>query len=287
MSTSPASGTFAKLPPGILEDVCKHVSDQSSLRNLRLVCQSFNKASSPFAFSSIHISAFSRSLKNLHALAGSPLARHVTLFEYHPDELPDWTRAEWPSKISDLEKSEFCSSRVESAWNEFCCLRSQQHAWRQDAEGEQLKHYLVRFPNVTEASVQKANRDLSSRRNVNLKPFWKYYVHHTLVGPDDWQHVWKDDWREIEGRNETEGIFTLLFLGAVGLRNQHPGIKPTTTLRLHLTTWVRFDDLITTAYGGTAPLNHAARYESILAAFKPLEFLDLNCPAAPQDTPQD
>jgi hypothetical protein len=305
----------AQIPIELLQIIFQDATPES-LRTYRLVDRQWCAASTPYVFARFHTSLFSRSLNKLSALAQSPLAKHVKAIDFHSDQLPNYTRQEWESKIDrrpnistfrndldeqadwsqttrrykQLPRHNYTPAQLEAGWSAFQKYCIEQKRWIDGQAGLILKDCLARLHNLSEVVISRA-KPFSGR--VNDMPFWRNVMGEILVGPDAWTY-------ESVMDNRHEALSALFMITAIGHRTAVTGIKAVEKLTLDLPEMFSFYHLvhlppssksvIPEEYhergftGADADKAHlSARYQVILDAFRPLKHLVIRCPSVRGD----
>lgn len=274
----------------VVGNICEYC-DTETLLSLRHVRKDAHLAATRFLFKQIQIS---RSLEDVKRISDSQLAEHVTTVNYYPDLLPYHAEKSWAGKkivrvapkcderpsnermqATDSSKSDEVAPtrRYEDVdeWRRFGDLLQEQRRWRKDVHAVVLKEYLLRLPNLTEATVWS----IPDSRTRYKQTIWKY-VRHQNETRSKHMHFWRDG--PIHA--ETDGASAILFLEAIGYRhrNKSPDAKPIEKLVIQM---LRNRDTLHGALdNGTfkdSATRRSERLDDILRAFEPLtsfEFAD-------------
>jgi hypothetical protein len=308
----------AQLPIELLQLIFQDATPES-LRIYRLVDRQWSAASTPYLFARFHASLFSRSLTKLSALAQSPLAKHVKAIEFHADQLPDYTRQQWETKIDlrpnvstyraslegqvnwsqvsrtydELPRHAYTPAQLDTGWLAFRTYCSEQENWIDGQAGIILEESLSHLHNLSEVMISRA-KPFGGR--VNDRPFWRSFMSEILVGPDAWTY----EHTEHIANHKYEALSALYMMTSIGNRTAVTGVKAIEKLTLHLPESFSFYHLVhlppssvefvpkeyhERGFTGADPdpEHLSSRYKAIIDAFRPLKHLALWGPSVIED----
>lgn len=296
--------TLTDIPTEVFTLICQQCSP-GSLRNLRLVNKRAHAVSTPLIFRRLYLAPFSPSIDRMLSLSRSSICKHVNAIDFIPDRLPDWSCERWSQSVSfkpsfqkwrqsvidsegprdpeslrdsyqKLPMHTFTLEEMKRGLQAYRAVTNQQNFWRADSDGLLLKECLSSLPNLEEAVIQKAK---PMHGSLNKVPFWKHLRRSILIGPDQWIFD-----HSTPGRDPSDGTYALAFLQAIGYRNTFSGVRKVEKMLLDLTMECSLSTLIALI---EPTADQTARLELVKEAFRPLKYLEISCPCAPDFIAED
>ncbi|KAF1922682.1 uncharacterized protein M421DRAFT_426609 [Didymella exigua CBS 183.55] len=208
MSSRPPA-EFLTLPPELIEDVAKRISDRRSLSSMRMTCKALDQPASKELFKSVYISPAGEDVSTWNSISEHNVIRHIprhVLIRTHSEEEDD--RSSWNGDIereetgSDLENAIAALSKfpnlesLQISFTEECKGRAKE-SWEDDpAESASQREDMLRlvFQAIKARAVDKENRTirnltLENLQNCPVPEFTSSELFRDVMGQLDELHV--------------------------------------------------------------------------------------------------